>query len=84
MAGSRSSGAADHMVDKLAPLVPVVELYDYHGEIGVPLWLPYHQGDVFEDVAIADLPVLDEADEGLVMLFMHLAPCVRGWPCAVI
>jgi len=61
------------MVEKLAPLVPVGELYDYHGSDGAPLWLPYQQGDVFSGVSIADLPPAKGADEGFVMLFMH--PC---------
>ena len=72
-AGLPSSGVADRMIEKLAPLVPVDELYDYHGAAGVPLWAPYHQGDVFAKVTIEDLPPLEGADEGLVMLFMH--PC---------
>lgn len=61
------------MVESLAPLVSVDELYDYRGPEPVPLWSPYHQGDVFRDVELPGLPPIDDARERLAMLFLH--PC---------
>jgi len=60
------------MADVLEPLPPVDELYDYRkGEgDGVPFWLPYSQGDVFEEVV---MPGIEDDSPGFAMLFMH--PC---------
>lgn len=49
----------------LDDLAPAEDLFDYRG--AVPTWLPYQQGDVFNDVAMPGQGV------GLAMLFLH--PC---------
>ncbi|MDJ0312716.1 hypothetical protein [Arthrobacter sp. H35-D1] len=60
------------MADVLEFLIPPPELYDYRRdeEDGVPFWLPYAQGDVFENITMPGFP---DDDAGLAMLFMH--PC---------
>jgi hypothetical protein len=60
------------MADVLEPLIQPEELYDYrHGEPdGIPTWLPYSQGDVFDQVV---MPGIEGDAPGLTMLFMH--PC---------
>lgn len=59
------------MAEALQPLPPVDGLYDYRlSDGGVPEWLPYNQGDVFQNVEILGGP---ENTEKLAMLFMH--PC---------
>jgi hypothetical protein len=67
------------MADLPVPLPAVAELYDYRGKPGVdaeapPLWLPYHQGDVFSEV---DIPGIDNP-ERLAMLFLHPCTMRRG------
>lgn len=67
------------MPDLPVPLPPVAELYDYRGEPGAdpdapPLWLPYHQGDVFSEV---DIPGITNPDR-LAMLFLHPCTMRRG------
>lgn len=58
------------MAESLEPLPPVDSLYDYRSGVEeVPNWLPYNQGDVFDDVEA--LGVANHS--GAVMLFMH--PC---------
>ena len=60
------------MADRLEPLLPPDELFDYRqgSEDGVPFWLPYSQGDVFDQVV---MPGIGNNEPGLAMLFMH--PC---------
>lgn len=60
------------MADQLEPLLPPDELFDYRqgSEDGVPFWLPYSQGDVFDQVV---MPGIENNEPGLAMLFMH--PC---------
>jgi len=60
------------MADRLEPLLSPEELFDYRqcSEGGVPFWLPYSQGDVFEQVV---MPGIENDEPGLAMLFMH--PC---------
>jgi hypothetical protein len=60
------------MADQLEPLIQPDELFDYRrGEDdGVPSWLPYSQGDVFDQVV---MPGIENDEPGLAMLFMH--PC---------
>jgi hypothetical protein len=67
------------MPDLPVPLPAVTELYDYRGTPGVgaeapPLWLPYHQGDVFSQV---DIPGIENPDR-LAMLFLHPCTMRRG------
>ncbi|MGP4058909.1 hypothetical protein ACTWP6_29550 [Mycobacterium sp. 4D054] len=58
------------MAESLEPLPAVDSLYDYRsGFEEVPNWLPYNQGDVFDEV---DVPGIVN-HSGAVMLFMH--PC---------
>jgi hypothetical protein len=45
----------------LDPLLAVDEFYDYRGRLEVdedapPIWLPVHQGDVFEGVDVPGVP----------------------------
>ncbi|BCW77511.1 DUF863 family protein [Arthrobacter sp. NicSoilB11] len=60
------------MADQLEPLLPPDELFDYREGTGdgVPFWLPYSQGDVFDEVV---MPGIEDNEPGLAMLFMH--PC---------
>lgn len=60
------------MADRLEPLLPPEELFDYRQRIedGVPFWLPHSQGDVFDEVV---MPGIENNEPGLAMLFMH--PC---------
>jgi hypothetical protein len=67
------------MADLPVRLPAAAELYDYRGKPGVgaeapPLWLPYHQGDVFSEV---DISGIDNPDR-LAMLFLHPCTMRRG------
>jgi hypothetical protein len=62
----------------LNPLLSVDKFYDYRGRPGAdedapPIWLPVHQGDVFERVEVPGVTPSDRDDPQLAMVFMH--PC---------
>lgn len=62
----------------LDSLLPVDQFYDYRGRPGVdadapPIWLPVHQGDVFENVDIPGAEPGSRDATQLAMVFMH--PC---------
>lgn len=65
----------------LDPLPSVDDLFDYRGTAGTaegpPLWLPHHQGDVFQDVKISGF-TYDAAERPLAMLFLHPCTMRRG------
>lgn len=67
--------------DALDPFPGIDEFYEYRGVAGSeeapPIWLPFHQGDVFcgLDVPGLEAPPADtDPADRLVMVFMH--PCV--------
>jgi hypothetical protein len=64
--------------EQLESLPPAADLFDARvtDEDGVPLWLPYNQGDVFEGVPLPSLNGAETA--GLVMLFLHPCTMRRG------
>jgi len=64
--------------EQLESLPPAADLFDARvtDEDGVPLWLPYNQGDVFEGVPLPSLNGVKAA--GLVMLFLHPCTMRRG------
>lgn len=65
----------------LDPLPPVDDLFDYRGASGTaaapPLWLPHHQGDVFENVEIPGLTYGPD-EPRLALLFLHPCTMRRG------
>jgi len=65
----------------LDPLPSVDDLFDYRGTAGTaegpPLWLPHHQGDVFQNVEISGF-TYDAVEPGLAMLFLHPCTMRRG------
>lgn len=67
----------------LDPLPALDRYYDYRGLPGVdddapPIWLPYHQGDVFAGVDIPGVAAPEHAHEVLAMLFLHPCTMRRG------
>jgi hypothetical protein len=71
--------------ETLAEFLGVDRFYDYRGVVSAsddapPIWLPVHQGDVFEGLAIPGVPEPTDGETSKVLIFMH--PCVmrRGAP----
>ena len=71
--------------ETLAPFPGVRRFYDYRGVVerdegAPPIWLPVHQGDVFEGLAIPGVPEPIDGEPSKIMIFMH--PCVmrKGAP----
>lgn len=67
----------------LDPLPTVDEFYDYRGrpevdEDAPPIWLPVHQGDVFEGVQVPGVPPSNRDESPLAMVFMHPCTMRRG------
>lgn len=64
--------------EQLEPLPLAAELFDARAgdEDGVPLWLPYNQGDVFEGVQDPSLGT--EGENVRAMLFLHPCTMRRG------
>ena len=63
--------------ETLAAFPGVDEFYDYRGLPGTddapPIWLPIHQGDVFDGLLVPGAPALGDGESPKVMVFMH--PC---------
>lgn len=67
----------------LDPLPALDRYYDYRGQAGVdgdapPIWLPYHQGDVFAGVDIPGVEAPERTQKALAMLFLHPCTMRRG------